>query len=48
LLAERGAAYSQADVTVDTTARTIDETVDCVLHAVKAGPFRAPKESRHG
>ena len=47
LLAERRNAYAQADVTVDTTARTIDETVDSVLHAVKAGPFRAPKEPRH-
>ena len=46
LLAERRDAYSQADVTVDTTARTVDETVDCVLHAVKTGPFRAPKETR--
>lgn len=46
LLAERRDAYAQADVTVDTTARTVDETVDCVLHAVKAGPFRASKESR--
>jgi shikimate kinase len=46
LLAERREAYAQADVTVDTTARTVDETVDCVLHAVKAGPFRAPKEPR--
>jgi shikimate kinase len=43
LLAERRDAYAQADVTVDTTARTIDETVDCVLHAVKTGPFRTPK-----
>ena len=34
LLAERREAYAQADVTVD-------ETVDCVLHAVKAGPFRS-------
>lgn len=46
LLSERRDTYAQADVTVDTTGRTIDETVDCVLHAVKAGPFRAPKESR--
>jgi shikimate kinase len=46
LLAERCDAYAQVDVTVDTTARTIDEAVDCVLHAVKAGPFRAPKEIR--
>lgn len=47
LLAERRDAYRQADVTVDTTARTVDETVDGVLHAVKAGPFRAPKEARY-
>jgi len=46
LLAERRDAYRQADVTVDTTARTVDETVDGVLHAVKVGPFRAPKETR--
>jgi shikimate kinase len=46
LLAERRDAYAQADVTVDTTARTVDETVDCVLHAVKAGPFRAPKDTQ--
>ncbi len=46
LLAERREAYAQADVTVDTTARTVDETVDRVLHAVKVGPFRAPKNSR--
>ena len=45
LLAERRAAYAQADVTVDTTARTVEETVDCILHAVKAGPFRAPKSA---
>jgi shikimate kinase len=43
LLVERRDAYAQADVTVDTTARTIEETVDRVLHAVKTGPFRAPK-----
>jgi len=46
LLAERRNAYRQADVTVDTTARTVDETVDSLLHAVKVGPFRAPKEPR--
>ncbi len=46
LLAARRDAYAQADVTVDTTARTVDETVDCVLHAVKAGPFRAPKRAQ--
>jgi shikimate kinase len=46
LLAERRDAYAQADVTVDTTARTVDETVDCVLHAVKAGPFRASKDAQ--
>jgi len=46
LLAERRDAYAQADVTVDTTARTVDETVDCVLHAVKAGPFRPPKDTQ--
>jgi shikimate kinase len=47
LLAEQRDAYAQADVTVDTTARTVDETVDCVLHAVKAGPFRVPKGARY-
>ncbi len=46
LLEERRGAYAQADVTVDTTARTVDETVDCVLHAVKTGPFRAPADRR--
>lgn len=46
LLAERRDAYAQADVTVETTARTVDETVDRVLHAVKAGPFRAPKDAQ--
>jgi shikimate kinase len=45
LLAERRDAYAEADVTVDTTARTVDETVDCVLHAVKVGPFRAPRDA---
>jgi len=45
LLAERRNADAKADVTVDTTARTLDETVDCVLHAVKVGPFRAPKDA---
>jgi shikimate kinase len=44
LLAEQRDAYAQADVTVDTTVRTVDETVDCVLHAMKAGPFRAAKD----
>lgn len=45
LLAARRDAYAQADVTVDTTARTIDETVDSVLHALKVGPFRSPKDA---
>lgn len=41
-LAERHDAYAPSDVTLDTTAQTIDDVVDSVLHAVKAGPFRAP------
>ena len=42
-LAEWRDAYAQADATVETSARTIDEVVDCILHAVKCGPFRAPR-----
>lgn len=45
LLAARRDAYALADATVDTTARTIDETVDGVLHALKVGPFRAPTDA---
>ena len=47
LLAEWRDAYAEADATVDTSARTIDEVVDCILHAVKSGPFRAPKGTTH-
>jgi shikimate kinase len=47
LLAEGRDAYAQADATVDTSARTIDEVVDCILHAVKCGPFRAPRGTTH-
>ncbi len=46
LLAERRDAYDQADATVDTSGRTIDEVVECILHAVKQGPFHAVKEPR--
>lgn len=36
LLAARGPAYAQADVTVDTSDRTVEEVVECIVRSLES------------
>jgi shikimate kinase len=38
LLAARGHAYAQADVTVDTSARTVEEVVEFIVRSLEDSP----------
>jgi shikimate kinase len=44
LLAARGHAYAQADVTVDTSARTVEEVVECIVRRLEDPTRSHPKE----